>query len=247
MYKALLLVLVLNISVFAEQITIAVAANVSYAMKELQIEFEKKHPEVKLRVILGSSGKLTAQIKNGAPYGIFMSANMKYPQTLFEKGLARLKPKVYAQGSLALLSVKPRNFSKGIFLIKDKNINKIAVANPKTAPYGVAAKQALIKAGLYKDIKEKLVYAESASQTLAYVISATDIGMVAKASLYSDKMKAYKENIHWVSVDSHLYEPIKQGIVLLKYSENSLGYKAFYHFILSDDAKDIFKKYGYLI
>jgi len=247
MSRLVIVFLLLSISLFAEMITIAVAANVSYAMDELKDEFEKNHPNTRLRIVLGSSGKLTAQIKNGAPYGIFMSANMKYPQTLFEEGLALKKPNIYAQGNLAFFSIKPRDFSSGILLLKDNTIEKIAIANPKTAPYGLAAINAIKTAGLYNDVESKFVYGESISQTLSYVFSAADIGVVAKASLYSDKMNAYKENINWVSIDSSLYEPIEQGVVLLKNSQNTQGYKAFYDFIFTQEAKQIFKKYGYTI
>ncbi|HIC43347.1 MAG TPA: molybdate ABC transporter substrate-binding protein [Sulfurimonas sp.] len=247
MHKLILVFLLLSISLFAEVITIAVAANVSYAMDELKSEFEKKHPDVKVRIVLGSSGKLTAQIRNGAPYGIFMSADMKYPQRLFKDNLALKQASVYAQGTLALFSLKAREFSLGIELLKDTSIQKIALANAKTAPYGAAAKQALEAAGLYKDLKTKFVYAESISQTLSYVFTAADIGIVAKASLYSKKMTNYKEKIHWISIEPSLYNPINQGVVLLKYSKNAQGYKAFYRFILSKDARQIFKKYGYTV
>jgi len=241
------LLLVVNISLYAETITIAVAANVSYAMDELKAEFIKTHPDVKIRVALGSSGKLTAQIKNGAPYGLFMSANMKYPQALYKDKLALTKPLVYAKGALAFLSLHERDFSKGMNLLKEPSIKKIAVANPKTAPYGIAAKEALKKAGVYDDVKSKFVYGESISQTVSYAITAAEIGMVAKSSLYSSKMKHFKEGLHWNSVDTSLYTPIQQGIVLLKGSGNIKEYQEFYDFILSKRAKTIFLKYGYTI
>ena len=231
----------------AGEINIAVAANVSYAIDELKAEFAKTNPNTKVQVTLGSSGKLTAQIKNGAPYGLFMAANMKFPAALYEDKLAITKPIVYAQGALAYLSVKEQDFSKGIKLLQEKNIVKIAIANPKTAPYGTAAVEAMKNAKIYDAVKAKLVYAESISQTVSYAVTAADIGLIAKSSLYGDTMKQYKENINWVSVDPSLYTPINQGIVLLKEGEKSEEYKAFYDFILSDKAKEIFKRYGYLI
>jgi len=231
----------------AENITVAVAANVSYAMDELKEEFRKTHPSINVRVVLGSSGKLTAQIKNGAPYGLFMSANMKYPENLFTQGIAITEPVVYAQGTLAYFSVKPRDLSDGVDLLKDKSIEKIAVANPKTAPYGAATMEALQNADLFQVLESKFVYAESISQTVSYAMTAADIGIIAKASLYSDRMKAYKEGYHWKEVDSQLYEPIRQGIVLLKNSKGIEAYRAFHAFVLGEKAKTIFKKYGYII
>lgn len=231
----------------AENITIAVAANVSYAMEELKAEFLKLQPDTKVSVILASSGKLTAQIKNGAPYGLFMSADMRYPQKLFADGVAITEPVVYAQGSLAYFSTKERDFTQGMNLVTHKEIKRIAIANPKTAPYGKAAIEAINKAGVTKKIKAKLIYAESISQALSYAMSATDIALVAKSSLFSPKMRGYKEGINWLSVEPGLYSPIEQGMVLLEYAKGKRGYKAFYTFMLSDKAKAILKKYGYFI
>lgn len=245
--RSLLLTLLINVSLFAGEITIAVAANVSYAIDELKEEFAKSNPETKVRVTLGGSGKLTAQIKNGAPYGLFMSANMNYPQALYDDKLAITKPLVYAQGALAYLSVKEQDFSKGISLLKDPKIKKIAVANPKTAPYGKAAVEAMKNAMIYEDVKSKFVYGESISQTVSYTVVAAEIGIIAKSSLYSSKMVEYKENVNWAAVDPALYTPIKQGIVLLKYGEGNSEYRAFYDFILSEQGKTILKKYGYII
>jgi len=247
MKKLLILFLVFNVSLLAETITIAVAANVSYAIDELKREFLKTHPTTEVRIALGSSGKLTAQIKNGAPYGLFMSANMKYSEFLYQHNIAITEPVVYAQGTLALLSNKKRDLSKGVMILSDAKIKRIAIANPKTAPYGIAAKEALTKAGIYLSLKKKFVYGESISQTLSYTVTATDIGVIAKSALYSPRMKKFKGGEHWISLKTSLYKPIKQGVVLLKKSGNIKEYKEFYDFILSEKAREIFKKYGYII
>lgn len=241
------MLLLLNLNVFAETINIAVAANVSYAINDLKAEFSKTHPNTKIQVTLGSSGKLIAQIKNGAPYGLFMSANMRYPQKLYDDKIAITKPIIYAKGALAYLSLKQQEFSKGIKLLKDKKIKKIAIANPKTAPYGKASIEAIKNSKIYEDIRPKLIYAQSISQTVTYALTAANIGIIAKSSLYSSKMKKYKKNINWISINPKLYTPIKQGMVLLQYSKHSKTYREFYNFILSDKAKIIFKKYGYII
>jgi molybdate transport system substrate-binding protein len=239
-----LLIFITVSSINAQSIKIAVAANVSYAIDDLIKEFNKTHPYTDVKVTLGSSGKLTAQIKHGAPYHLFMSANMKYPQALYKTKIAISKPVVYAKGSLAILSNKKQDFTKGIELLKEKKIKRIAVANPKTAPYGKAAFEALKNAKILKDIKKKLIYGESISQTISYTITATDIGIIAKSSLYSSKMTRFKKDINWIEIDSKLYTPINQGIVMLKDSKET---RAFYDFILSKKAKQIFIKYGYLV
>lgn len=244
--KLIISTIVLSASLFAGSIKIAVAANVSYAIDDLKKEFNKQYPRTKVLVTLGSSGKLTAQIKHGAPYELFMSANMKYPNALYDGDMAFTKPIVYAQGSLAYLSNKKQDFSKGMNLLENKNIHKIAVANPKTAPYGKAAIEAMKNKNIYKNIKSKFVFAESVSQTVAYAVTAADIGLIAKSSLYSPKMKQYKENINWKAVDPKLYTPINQGIVMLNNAIDNKEVKAFYDFILSAKAKKIFKEYGYI-
>ena len=245
--KLFFMLLALSSFSMAGTIKIAVAANVSYAMDALTKEFKILYPDTNVQVTLGSSGKLTAQIKNGAPYEIFMSANMKYPEALYAQKLAVSKPLIYAQGSLAYLSSKKRDFSQGMALLESSKISKIALANPKTAPYGNAAKEAIEHAGIYERIKSKFVYAESISQTVSYTITAADIGFVAKSSLYSPKMAHFKEGVHWTDVKSDLYTPISQGIVILKAGEHSAEVKAFYEFVLSAKAQKIFKEFGYLI
>lgn len=247
MKKIILGLMVLCSSIFAGTINVAVAANVSYAIDELIAEFNKTNPDTKVQVTLGSSGKFTAQIKNGAPFNIFMSANMKFPETLYAEKLAITEPVIYAQGSLAMLSSKELDFSKGIEVVLGKDIEKIAVANPKTAPYGTAAVEALKKANVYDKVESKLVYAESISQAVTYATTATDVGFIAKSSLYDEKMSKYKENVNWVSVDPSLYTPIDQGIVILNNAVDNAEVKAFYDFILSNRAKKIFVEYGYLV
>ncbi len=245
MKKILLSLALLASTLWSGEIKVAMAANVSYASDELIAEFNKLSPDTKVKITLGSSGKLTAQIKNGAPYDIFMSANMKYPASLYDDKIAVTSPVIYAQGALALLSTKKLDLSKGVAIVGDAKVAKVAVANPKTAPYGKAALEALENAGI--NITPKLVYAESISQTVAYAISAADIGFIAKSSLYDSKMKEYKEGIDWVPVDPKLYKPIDQGIVILKNAEQNSEAKAFYDFILSPKAKEIFARYGYIL
>ncbi len=239
--------LVLAISLYASVINIAVAANVSYAIDDLKKEFNKSYPDTEIKVTLGSSGKLTAQIKNGAPYQLFMAANMKFPQALYNDGVAITKPVIYAQGSLAMLSDSKKDFTKGISILKDSLINKIAVANPKTAPYGKAAIESMKNGGVLTDVKSKFVYVESISQTVSYTITAADIGFIAKSSLYSPKMSAYKKDINWADIDPKLYTAINQGIVVLKNGEANSEVLAFYKFMLSAKAKKILNNFGYII
>jgi len=247
MKKIVLLLLLSLVSASAGEITIAVAANVSYAIEALKKEFNVAYPQTQVQVILGSSGKLTAQIKHDAPYDLFMSADMKYPEALYSEKIAVTEPVVYAQGALAFLSVKDQNYTAGMNILESKKIKKIAIANPQTAPYGVAAAEALKNTGLYEALQEKFVYGESISQTVTYATTAADIGLVAKSSLLSPQMSEYKENIHWSDVNETLYTPISQGMVILKKGEGNPEVKAFYNFMLSPKAKEILKNFGYKV
>lgn len=248
MLKKTLFLLALGASsLLAGTLNIAVAANVSYAMPVLIKAFNKEHPDTKIQTTLTSSGKLTAQIRNGAPYQIFMSANMKYPEALYTDKIAITKPIIYAQGALAMFTFKSYDLTKGIDIITAEDVKKVAVANPKTAPYGTAAVAAMKSAGIYEKVESKLVYAESISQTVQYAMSAADIGFINKSALYSDKMSQYKQGINWVDVDPKLYKPIEQGVVILKNAKNNKEAEAFYQFVLSDQAKTIFKDFGYLV
>jgi len=247
MYKYIMSTLLLSISVYAGTINVAVSANVTFPTKELKKEFKKLYPETDVKVTFGSSGKLTSQIVNGAPFSLFMSANMDYPNDLFNYGIAITRPVIYVQGALVYFSVNQRDFSKGMHLLKDKKILKIAVANPITAPYGKAAFEAMKNAGVLEEIMSKFIYAKSISGTVSNTLNLANIGIVAKSALYAPRMKKYKENINWVDIDSRLYTPINQGIVILKAGENNAEVKAFYDFILSDEAKKIFKDFGYFI
>jgi len=247
MRTVLLIYFLGSILLSAGEIKIAVAANVSYAIKPLIQAFHQIHPNIKVQPILGSSGKLTAQIHHGSPVGLFMSANMKYPEALYKEGNAVTKPIVYAQGALALLSVKKQDFSKGLVLLQQQSIKKIAIANPKTAPYGVAAAEALRSAKLYALLKPKFVYGESISQTVTYATKAADIGLIAKSSLFAPQMRHFKKGVNWSDVNSSLYTPISQGMVILKQGKNDMDVKVFYDFMLSNKAQDILKSYGYKI
>jgi molybdate transport system substrate-binding protein len=227
-------------------VTVAVAANASYAMPALIHRFIQTHPETTIRTVVGSSGKLTAQIRHGAPYQLFLSADMGYPEALRRSGEAVTEPKVYARGALVLFTAAPRNLSAGLKILGDPSIRRIALANPRTAPYGRAAKEALQKSGLWKRLQKKFVYGESVGQTVIYALKAADAGLIAKSALHSPAFAAYRAGRNWVDVDPALYRPIEQGIVLLKAGASDPEARAFYAFLLGPEAGRIFRTYGYL-
>ena len=228
------------------KITIAVAANMQYAIEAVKNEFNKTD-KTEIDVVLGASGKLTQQIMAGAPFDIFISADTAFPKKIADTGLAAVQPMVYAQGRLVLWSVVPGiNPTADLKMLLGDNIKHIAIANPKTAPYGSAAEFLLKKYSLYDAMATKLVTGESITQASQFIATqAADIGFTAKAIVLSDEMKGKGK---WVELNSKDYPPIKQAAVYLKYGQQNHGAEAkkFYDFLFSAKAKAIYKKFGYV-
>jgi molybdate transport system substrate-binding protein len=241
------ILLALPFSAFAEEVTVAAAANVQFTVEELKNAFEQE-TGLKVNTVIGSSGKLTTQIENGAPFDIFLSADMDYPDTLYKEGLACKEPQVYAYGTLVLWTLKDNlDLSKGIAVLTDSLVKKIAIANPKSAPYGRKAVDALKFSHLYQEVNKKLVYGENITQASQFIIAqAADIGFTSKSIVLSSEMIGRGK---WIEVDSQSYERIAQGVVILTYAKKQ-HFKAaekFYNFLFSDKGKEIFKKYGYIL
>lgn len=232
----------------SKKITVAVAANMQYAMNALTAKFEEKSGGITVEIILGSSGKLTQQIKEGAPYDVFISADTKYPAELYKWKMATDSPRIYAKGVLVLWTntagIKP---TKDLKILLAANVKKIAIANPKIAPYGAAAEEVLKKYALYDKVKDKLVFGESITQTNQFILSqSADIGFTAKSVVLSDEMK---DKGVWVEIDAKLYSPVEQAAVMLKHGAetNKAAAESFYNYLYSKAAKDILKKFGYLV
>jgi molybdate transport system substrate-binding protein len=229
------------------KVTVAVAANMQYTIQELIAEFNKTDP-AKIDIVLGASGKLTQQIQHGAPFDIFISADTAFPKKLADGHFTLEPPKVYAQGLLVLWSAKPAiQPAKDLKLLQGAAIKSIAIANPKTAPYGSAAEFMLKKYGLYDKVASKLVTGESISQTTQFIATQNaDIGFTAKAVVISKEMQGKGK---WVELNTKDYPPIEQAAVLLKYAgqNNRAEAKKFYNFLYSPKAKTILTKFGYIV
>ncbi|NPA65571.1 MAG: molybdate ABC transporter substrate-binding protein [Epsilonproteobacteria bacterium] len=241
----LLLVVFFVVSSYAERIRVAAAANIAYALEDLKKEYERVHPNDTIEVIIASSGKLAAQIMHGASYDIFLSANLYFPQKLYDTHKTLTKPKVYAKGLLALFSTKPRDFSHPFKLLQSDTIHEIAIANPKTAPYGKAAFELLYNKHLVEKLRKKFVYGESIGQTFLFTLKVADIGFVAASLLHAKKMNQYQEGVHYIILNQKDYTPIKQGVVVLKHAQGKKAVFSFYNYLFSSNAKRILQDYGY--
>jgi molybdate transport system substrate-binding protein len=240
----LALILAAPLSVYAREITVAGAANVQFTLDDLKAEFTRE-TGIDVKTVIGSSGKLTSQAENGAPFDVFLSADMKYPDKLYKEGFALRSPKVYVYGTLVLWTMKNMDLSQGVNAVNDAGVRKIALANPEQAPYGREAVNALKYYKLYDQLKRKLVLGESISQANQFITTgAADIGFTAESVVLSPNMQGKGK---WIEVDSQSYKPIAQGAVVLRYAEKDDAKEAheFYDFLFSAPAQEIFKKYGY--
>jgi molybdate transport system substrate-binding protein len=226
----------------AQPVRVAVAANLQSVVGILQKDFEKK-TGITIQTIAGSSGKLAAQIKNGAPFDVFLSADMDFPEGLYSEGLALKPPVIYAYGILIICSTKNVGFANWQRPLLTPRIKKIAIANPDIAPYGAAAQEVLQKNGVFKNIKSKLVFGESIAQVNTYITTGVvDVGFTTQALI---KDPANKTKLYWTAIDPKTYAPIRQGMVVLKRAEKNLAAQKLYEYLQSAGAKRIFQQYGY--
>ena len=230
----------------AATISVAVAANVQYAFDDLQAEF-KKETGHDVQGSFNSSGKFVAQISNGAPYDVFLSADMEFPEKLYKDGFTTTAPKIYAYGALVLWTTRELDLTQWQTTLSSDKVARIAVANPKTAPYGRETMRVLTALKLDQTLQGKLVFGESISQTNQYIHSgAADLGFTAKSVVISPEMKGKGK---WIEIPKTAYQPIAQGAVVLKYGKEHHPEIAqqFYDFIYSAKARAIFERYGYIL
>lgn len=227
---------------FAQTIKVATAANMQSAIMVLKKDFKAK-TGVNIEPIIGSSGNLVAQMRNGAPFDVFLSADMSFPKKLADDGLTTGTPVVYAQGILIICSTQDLGYENWPRLLLTPKIKKIAVGNPAIAPYGLAAQEALQHRGVYSDIKGKMVTGESISQVNTYITTGNaEVGFTTQ-SLVKDP--ANKAKLYWKAIDPKLYSPIEQGMVVLKSSPNKANAEKFYKYMQSTGAKKILAGFGY--
>ena len=249
-YAALLLVIAsCTATTRAAEILVAAASDLSIAIKEIASEFERKTGH-QVKVSLGSSGNFYSQIANGAPFDIFLSADIDYAKKLQDAGLAESGSLfLYGVGRLVVWVPGGSRLDidhLGAAVLSDRSVKKIAIANPMHAPYGRAAVAALKTLGLYDRVKDKLVLGENISQAAQFVASgAADAGLIALSLALSPAMRQagrYRE----ISADT--YPPLEQGAVILKGAAkrgNRVVVGEFYNWIRSDSTRVVLKRYGF--
>jgi molybdate transport system substrate-binding protein len=230
---------------FAQEITVAAAADLQFAMQDVAARFQKETGKT-VKLIYGSSGNFFQQIQNGAPFDMFFSANLDYPKKLEAAGLT--EPGSYYQYAKGKIVIWVRNESKldlssGMKVLLDPSVKKIAVANPQHAPYGQAAVAAMQTEKIYESVKDKFVLGENISQTASFVVSGSaDAGIVALSLALSPNMK---DKGRYADIPADEYPPIEQACVILDSSKNKEAARQFLSFVKTAAIGDVLKSYGF--
>jgi molybdate transport system substrate-binding protein len=248
--RTILAILVLALSIAGaartQDIRVAAAADLKFAMQDVAAQFEKK-TGTKVDVTYGSSGNFFSQLQNGAPFDLFFSADIDYPRKLEAADLAEPGTLYeYAIGRIAIWTPAGSKVDVARLgwnaLLEDARVQKIAVANPEHAPYGRAAVAALQKAGIYEQVKSKLVYGENISQAAQFVQSGNaQAGIVAMSLAVSPGMA---EGKRW-EIPADMHPPIEQAVILMKAAANKEAARAFLEFVKSDAGRATLAKYGF--
>lgn len=230
------------------ELNVAAAADLSVALQEVATNYEKQSG-VRVKLSFGASGALTQQIQNGAPFDIFFSADMDYPRQLISAGLAEKDSLYrYAVGRLVLWVPKDSPLDverKGIDVLLDSSVRRIAIANPQHAPYGRAAVATLQHYGLNEKLHDKLVIGENIAQAAQFVESGNaQAGFVALAHASAPSMEGRGK--YWI-VPGAAYPPLDQGVVMISASPRKPDAKAFLEYLRSSDFAAVFKRFGFSV
>jgi molybdate transport system substrate-binding protein len=235
----------ISLPVFAGEINAAVASNFSAPMKQI-VELYQKVSGDTVKLSFGSTGKFYAQIKQGAPFDMFVAADAATPQRLEDEGLTVAGSRfVYALGKLVLWSAQPGYVDDRGAILRKGDYTRLGIADPKLAPYGMAAKQTLEKLAMWNSLRNRLVMGENITQ--AYQFAATGNAELAFIAL-SQVMRDGKVSAgSWWLVPEDMYQPIRQSAVLLSGAKENAAAKAFLAFLKSPKAAAVIRSYGYAL
>jgi len=238
-----LVVLILSPMACADEVQVAVAANFTAPMKAIAAEFEKATGH-KAQLSFGATGKFYAQIRNGAPFQVFLSADDETPAKLEQEGLAVQGSRfTYAVGTLALWSARPDFVDAKGEVLSRGSFAHLAVANPKLAPYGAAAMETLDKLGLTSKLQAKFVQGENIAQTYQFVMSGNaELGFVALSQIMKDGRIG--SGSAWI-VPAEMHRPIRQDAVILAPGRDNAAANALLRFLRTRAVLAIIKSYGY--
>lgn len=242
---SLVFALSLSMNAYAEKITIAAAADLKFAMDEIVARFKKTSAKDEIEVIYGSSGKFQTQIQQGAPYDLYFSADIAFPRALAEAGLSASEVMPYALGRIVLWSSTLDASKMSLAGLTSAKISRIAIANPKHAPYGKRAEEALRAAHLWDAVEAKLVYGENIAHTAQFVqTGSAQVGIIALSLALNPELAS--KGGYWLIPDT-LHTPLEQGFIITKHAERSVLARRFSDYMLSSSARSIMTKYGFVM
>ena len=231
----------------AEPLLVAAASDLTYSIDELAAAFRQEVPGAEVKVSLGSSGNFYAQIKNGAPFDVFLSADLAYPARLGTENAALPASQfTYAIGRLAVWTVDPRfDLKQGMRIFNDARLTRVAIANPEVAPYGRAARAALQAHGFWDAVKGKLVMGENVAQTTQFVQTGNaQVGIISYATVLSPRLKGVGS---YYLVPDTGSAPIEQGAIITRHGAGNPLAPRFMQFLQSPAARAILLRHGFTL
>jgi molybdate transport system substrate-binding protein len=239
-----ILCLLLNMQMHAQTIRVAAASSLRYILEDIKILYYKVNPNSVIEVSLGASGALAQQIIHGAPFDFFMAADISFPKKLQQEGCTVGDIKTYGFGKIVLWS-NTLDVSKGLSIMSEKRVTRIALAKPEIAPYGAVAVQCLKFYNLYDVLKPKFIYADNVSQAAQFAETGNaDASFIAYALVMSPELS--NKGTYFVP-DPKSYKPVEQACVLIKNSKDNAEALKFMNFVLSDACRPLFEKYGFYV
>lgn len=243
--KILVIVGLTSSPAYAEKITIAAAADLKFAMDEIVTAFNRSHTGNEVQIVYGSSGKFHTQIQQGGPYDLYFSADIAYPRELAKQGLAASDVKSYGVGRIVLWSSEMDAAKMTLASLADPKIHRIAIANPKHAPYGKRAEEALRAAGLWDKLQSKLVFGENISQAAQYVQSGNaEVGIIALALVLNPEL--LKKGGYYL-VPENLHHPLEQGFIVTRRGAGKPLARQFAEYMGSKPVRGVMTKYGFAL
>jgi molybdate transport system substrate-binding protein len=229
----------------ADKITVAAAADLKFALDEIVAGFNRSQPGNEVQVVYGSSGKFHAQIQQDAPYDLFFSADIGYPRELARNGQAASEVKPYAVGRIVLWSADMDATKMTLATLADPKITRIAIANPKHAPYGKRAEEALRTAGLWEKVQRKLVFGENISQTAQYVSSGNaQVGIVALSLVLNPELS---RRGGYSLIPDTLHNPLEQGYIITRRGSTKPLARKFADYMGTKPARAVMTRYGFVL
>ena len=228
----------------AEPLRVAAAADLKYALDQVVAAFQSARPDRRVDVTYGSSGKFSTQIRQGAPFDLFFSADVVFPRELVADGHAVAPVTLYARGRLVLWTPGRESATLDLSVLTQPGIQRIAMANPRHAPYGKRAEEALRAAGLWETVQSRLVFGENIAQATQFVQSGNaQAGLIALSLVM---VPGVADARHYRLLPETLHAPLDQGYVLTRRGQNNVNAREFAEFVRSPGAQAILSRFGFV-